>query len=521
MTKKRMLALILCGVLLLFSCAMLLNYWSARNDVHRIMSTRYYNRNFSTFFEEYENNADYSTDLLLRDITYHNNPERSGFLSTAFAFGAIDRDGNILFTSSSNAWWEEYDEEGNYLGRGYVSLEEYMTSELKAEIADFYNKPDRYGRMLHQSYSLDKLELYFDGKKHHPVRLTFTSPAYDESFTFKFSNLPVTKTVTETYSIIDHYFYDLDESAFDHKYYVKLKKEVDEALRSFEFTDSNGGTASLSGGRSEVNDIRDDIYFVYFTEYSNFQKTVISDVFKTLTVYTIFLFSFAFVLISCVASILYDKNKRLAESKRAFTSAAAHELKTPLAVIQNQCECIMENISSIYDEALRMNGIVQSLLTFNRLADADKVEKTACDLSALVVAEVEKYRPFAQTAGVEFDMQIDRDVFINCNEELLSMAVDNYLSNAVKYSVGDKRVTVELKKRKGGFVFSVSNPSPPIDKGDTVWQILSRADKSRNSSGGSTGMGLPICKKIFDLHAYKCSYGCAGERVTFYFEGQM
>ena len=215
------------------------------------------------------------------------------------------------------------------------------------------------------------------------------------------------------------------------------------------------------------------------------------------------------------------KNEKLEEAKSTFISAASHELKTPLAVIQNQCECIMENvapeknseyINSIYDEALRMNGIVSSLLSYNKISQMTHIEKEKCNLSELLREEVKTYRKFAQSSG---------EIYINCNPQLMKMAIDNYLSNAVKYSVGDKRIEVNLIKNKSSFTLAVINPADKesVDTAKDAWNEFSRADKARQRKGESIGMGLAICKKIFELHSFKSYCKYSSGKVSFVITG--
>ena len=83
-----------------------------------------------------------------------------------------------------------------------------------------------------------------------------------------------------------------------------------------------------------------------------------------------------------------------------LTSAVAHELKTPLAVIQNQCECILENVApeknmdytrSVYNETKQMNRLIVSFLQYNRLQKIQHLEKVKCDMREIVQEEIEKY----------------------------------------------------------------------------------------------------------------------------------
>ena len=174
-------------------------------------------------------------------------------------------------------------------------------------------------------------------------------------------------------------------------------------------------------------------------------------------------------------------------------------------------------IKSVYDEAVRMNGIVGSFLQYNRLVNADKLQKEKCSLREIVLTEIEKYKSFAEMQGVEFNFEIcDNDVIVNCNRDLISMAVDNYLSNAIKYATGEKKVTVKLEKDR----FSVYNTSEGISRetADSMWDILSRDSKARTKDGSSTGMGLPICAEIFKAHSFEYGYRNLQGKVEFYFE---
>ncbi|MBR2868996.1 MAG: sensor histidine kinase, partial [Clostridia bacterium] len=93
----------------------------------------------------------------------------------------------------------------------------------------------------------------------------------------------------------------------------------------------------------------------------------------------------------------------------------------------------------------------------------------------------------------------------------------NYLSNAIKYTDGNKKVSVSLKKDRHSFVFKVCNDCNRITFSDEVWETFIKGDGSRHSNGSSSGMGLPICKKIFYLHSFKYGYNKVKDGVEFYF----
>ncbi len=516
MTKKKLKGIILLCVFLLFCCAEAMNYISTLNYVEQNIG-KFWNSNNYVYeqISEFEQSEEKDLIKLHNKLSYYT-PSNYTFSDLPYAYGMIDREGNIVFKSGSGVWW--YDEQGDC---NYVSLEGYLTSEIKRDIMKF-KRQSGHGNLL-----VEEVEIYTSYGFTAPVSITLNDQNGNYR-KFKFSHTKPTQAISED-QISRWIFYDLNERSIDHKYYEKITAEVEEMLTSYEFNDNSGGGGFRSAGYMYWDYCYDDYYYAIVIDYSTFYTTVTSSMFGYLTVYTLILFAVATVVILIVATRMYNKNLSMRESKRAFTSAAAHELKTPLAVIQNQCECVLdgiapekntEYISSIYSEALRMNEIVKTLLTFNRLSDTEKVSKTHCNLSELVKSEIKKYDNFAKGKDINIKLCIEENIFAECNEDLIAMAVDNYLSNAFKYASGKKRVEIALKKQGKEFVFEVYNDGEKIPLGLNVWRLMTRADAARSREDGSTGMGLPICKRIFDLHGYGYMDFNMSEGVKFEFRGK-
>lgn len=522
MTKRKMKCLILTGILVLFFCATLMNYMSAASDVSDQMQDVWNLTYGKNLINEYDENF---TDRRLNDffMSFSNscNPTWMTSVKPAYVFAMVDNEGNLLFKSESGVWWAEVEDRAD--GYNYISLEEYLTDDIKKDIVRMQKKAATKKVMPF----LDSMELNFDGEKYRPVSITLNfQNGYEEKFIL--SNLEATETIGDSSTIMFFNFYDIDENSIDHKYYLKLQKKLDEAIENYEYSENSGGGGYSTTGEHYWKAQRKNFAFFYYFAYNPFYKTVTSEMFLTLTGFMTVLFGVMTVIILFVSSKLYDKNRNLNKTMRAFTSAAAHELKTPLAVIQNQCECILDGINpekngeyikSVYDEALRMNGIVKSLLTFNRISDLTQVEKDNCNISEIIKAETAEYTDFAKANGAFITENIEDGIFAECNRELFAIAVDNYLSNAIKYATGKKKVTVTLKREDKWFVFKVYNDFDGLLPGEDMWQVFIRADEARNSAGNSTGMGLPVNKKIFELHGYRYWYTPEANGISFMFRG--
>ena len=532
MTKKKLTAVILLGSFMMFICATFINYFSALEDMLENVRQNYKSTYSDEKIVDYIEGRIENIENLHRNILGYD--PVTTLTKPAYAFALVDKNKNVLFKSENGLWWSIYDEKTNQSSMNYASIEEYMTSEVKSEIMKF-KKQSGHGNILihgikrasgHGNVLVKLINFNTSTGKDIPVSFVLSDQKGGYS-TVKLNDYTVDKTVTDDLeTIISWRFYDLDENSIDHKYYQKTMTKLEKAILEYEYNENDGGGGFFSSGEFNHCSVIDGYAFFMYVEYSPFHKTITSEFFWALTFYTAIIFAFATVIILIVALYLFNKSQRIKDNQRAFISAAAHERKTPLAVIQNQCECVLDGIApekneeyveSVYEEALRMSEIVKTLLLFNRISNIEEVAKSDFNLSETVENEIKKYELFAESNSAKIETDIDSDVFVNGNAELIALAVDNYLSNAIKYTDGNKKVSVSLKKDRHSFVFKVCNDCNRITFSDEVWETFTKGDESRHSNGSSSGMGLPICKKIFDLHSFKYGYNKVKDGVEFYF----
>ncbi len=541
-SKKKMKRMIISGVLLFYAFSLLFGFFVATNDVSRQFQNSYEYRAFNSFRAITERYKEALDEEAVGEVAGEKAGEIFGYyFSNEFkyspfpcVFAVVDENLNLTHIDKNFICIEMMYDEGWAGYDTFIGIDEYLTEELKKEMGAFIKKMKKKSN----GYDVFKTELYYDGEKYIPVSIELG--AYIErklvSESFKLSDYEPNITLEHPKISMSAFFQEL-ELPFYHR--DNLKKYRQHLIEYFELN-RNNFSADGGGGSGGTNDaqysmgfeVRGKGYELYTVGgFDILPHVLFSDSFYSSAVLLGILFSVAGLIFYIICMKVVKKNEKLEEAKATFISAASHELKTPIAVIQNRCECLMEDVApekkdrylkAIHDEALRMDSIVASLLNYNRITQLTHIEKEKCDLTELLRQEIKSYLAFAQKRGVIFDVSgIERDVCAVCNVGLMKMAIDNYLSNAVKYVQGEKRVTVNLRKKEKGFIFEVINEADAISAADAneAWQELSKGDKSRQRQGTSIGMGLAICKRIFELHDYKGYSRYKDGSVTFVIEG--
>ncbi len=531
MKKRKLLFIItVCFVVLYFLSALTFAFmsWNLSEDDEMRVGNSYslqMQEDVHSFLENLEDGQFYTSEdfeELLYRMTYlfdRNHP-------TLFAL--VDNETDEIVVRSKNIVYFHKSETDEY---NYVDIESYLTDEIKEElfrIADELNS---------SQVNLSKMSFSIEDGKYIPVEMTVGTGRMEDYKTVKITDneSDITVNVRDGDFLVYH-SYNLQQKGYTANLYKMMELQLEKIINNGKTVETNSTISEsfLGVGNNGYNSnvqrgggsgYKNYTYIFIGPAYNEYVETFTNEYFVVSMVLQGILFAIAYLVALRVATKLYNKNEQMTRSQRAFTSAAAHELKTPLAVIQNQCECVMENVApekneeyikSVYDEAVRMNSIVTNLLQYNRLVNADKVQKEKCNLAEIVLTETEKYKVFAKTKGVQMEVVLlTKKSEINCNRDLISMAVDNYLSNAIKYATGEKKVVVTLD----GKTFSVYNTSEgiPEEIKKDLWNILSRGSAARTKDGTSTGMGLPICAEIFKAHGYEYGYKNVKDGVEFYF----
>lgn len=214
------------------------------------------------------------------------------------------------------------------------------------------------------------------------------------------------------------------------------------------------------------------------------------------------------------------------ERERAFTRGAAHELKTPLAIIRTHAEALGEDIAPekrgeylniILEESDRMGQLVGRLLELTRLESG-----VALNVARLNLADVvrEVWNPLAlQLEQKEVSLSLElEEVWLEGDRERLKEAVGNLASNALRHVEKGKRIQVSLVRKGEQVRVSVYNDGPVIPDKDLphLFEPFYRGDKSRSRDSGGTGLGLAIVRAAVSAHGGSCGVEQRAEGPCFW-----
>lgn len=214
-------------------------------------------------------------------------------------------------------------------------------------------------------------------------------------------------------------------------------------------------------------------------------------------------------------SVSYNKMlERLSEAfklQRQFTANAAHELRTPLAVMQLQIDLYnsskhpdndtsaQQTISMITEHTERLSKMVRTLLDMSELQTIARDEEIA--IAALVEEVLADLEPLAQEKGINLIEKCD-NVLLMGSDILIYRLVYNLVENAIKYNFSGGTVTVTATQQNSQLHLTVEDTGNgiPEELKERIFEPFFRLDKSRSRELGGVGLGLALVREIVRVH---------------------
>lgn len=201
--------------------------------------------------------------------------------------------------------------------------------------------------------------------------------------------------------------------------------------------------------------------------------------------------------------------------KNELITSVAHDIRTPLTSIigylylavyrKDLEEEIREKYLQIaYDKSKRLERLTEDLFSYTKYStDEVKLHYECIDLVKFMEQMVDEFYPSFKSSGLEYEFNCEMKVaIILADGNMLARAIGNLVSNAIKYGSDGKYICIEVKQEDEYAKVSVLNYGAIIPKEDLkhIFERFYRVENSRCVETGGTGLGLPIAKRIIELH---------------------
>lgn len=227
-----------------------------------------------------------------------------------------------------------------------------------------------------------------------------------------------------------------------------------------------------------------------------------------------------FLLLTMVGAVfVYQATRRqirLSHQQQNFMMAVTHELKTPIAVTRLNLETLQKRkleeaqqqkfIANTLQEVERLNDLCNNILISSQLeAGAYLLNKAELDFSELVKGCVHNF--ITRYPQRHIEGAVEAEIYVDGEQLLLQMLVNNLVENALKYSPKDKPVKVSLAGKQQHALLQVTDEGAgiPDEEKKRVFEKFYRIGSENTRKTKGTGLGLYLCKKIAGDHGGQIS----------------
>lgn len=210
---------------------------------------------------------------------------------------------------------------------------------------------------------------------------------------------------------------------------------------------------------------------------------------------------------------MLDRFQKTFEGQRHFVDHAAHEMQTPLTVLQANIEVTLQKARTVveYREALltnleqveRLGTLTRSLLILARFSD-DRyaVQLVPLELEPLVQDLISELMLLAEDQQIRLILESEPVPLVLGNRERLQQLLINLLDNAIRYTSPGGTVVVRMGLKEEYVAIAVEDTGVGIEPEHLprLFDRFYRTDRSREKNSGGTGLGLPIVKEVAEAH---------------------
>ena len=212
---------------------------------------------------------------------------------------------------------------------------------------------------------------------------------------------------------------------------------------------------------------------------------------------------------------LLERVERASATERRFAADAAHELRTPLAVLRTGIEVVLgrERTAAEYARALNtalrdaaaVCTLADDLLALTRLDQELSGDGGPIDLRGLTEEVVDAIEPLAASKRLRIETNLPTAANVKGNRDHLRRVVINLLDNALKFTPEEGWIGIALKSHNGRVTLRIADSGPGLEQEDLpfIFERFFRGRSGRNQAG--KGLGLSLCREIVELHGGEIS----------------
>ena len=225
-----------------------------------------------------------------------------------------------------------------------------------------------------------------------------------------------------------------------------------------------------------------------------------------------------------------EKEQALEQQRVDFFSAASHELKTPLTILEGHLTGMLngvrgyENHTEYMERSLavvdRMEKLVKELLYVSKAEGTQKSKYKIVDFAEVFRVQIAAVSDLLEEKKQHIEVNIPDRLYCEVEQVQMERAIQNILVNAIRYSPSNELIRVTLAEIHGTIRGEIENTGVHVS-GDAIphlFEAFYRADASRNRNTGGTGLGLYIVRKIMEMHHAKYGISNTSKGVLFWFE---
>lgn len=216
-----------------------------------------------------------------------------------------------------------------------------------------------------------------------------------------------------------------------------------------------------------------------------------------------------FIQLQDASNALIHHSKEAYTSQKHFTENASHELQTPIAIIINKLELLLESedlkekeantIAQVINMADRMKKLNNSLLLLAKIENKQFPKEEKVSINAIVNELLGNYQELADFKKIAFKIVENDELFVTLNPALAEILISNLIKNSFSHNRMDGKITLQITKH--AFVICNTGVTTALNPKT----IFNRFEKDQSKSQ-STGLGLAVCKAICSSYGIGIDY---------------